>query len=67
MIGALGLDSALVSGPGTTWANEMNIAMNYAPGAGMIARPVDQKSSALPLYHPAQPVTIACLESLLCI
>ena len=32
-------------------ANEMNFVMNHAPGAGSIARPVDQQSSALPLYH----------------
>ena len=25
--------------------------MNHAPGAGSIARQVDQQSSALPLYH----------------
>ena len=25
--------------------------MNHAPGVGSIARPVDQQSSALPLYH----------------
>ena len=25
--------------------------MNHAPGAGSIARPVDQQSSALPLYY----------------
>ena len=28
------------TGPGTTWANEMYYAMNHAPGAGSIARPV---------------------------
>ena len=36
---------------GTTWTNEMNVAMNLAPGAGSIAPPVDQHSGALPLYH----------------
>ena len=45
----LGHDSALAR---LHWANEMNIAMNHAPGAGSIARPVDQQSSALPLYVP---------------
>ena len=53
MIGVLGHDSALVkyTGLGTTWGNEMKSAMNHDPGAGSIARPVDQQSSALPLYH----------------
>ena len=37
--------------PGTTWANEPNFVMNHALGAGLIARPVDQQSIALPLYH----------------
>ena len=32
-------------------ANEMNFVTNHAPGAGTLARPVDQKSSALPLHH----------------
>ena len=36
---------------GTTWANEMNFVMNHATGAGSIARPVDQLSSVMPLYH----------------
>ena len=40
-----------IAGPGTTWANELNFVLNHAPGAGSIARPVDQQSSALPLYH----------------
>ena len=38
-----------------TWVNEMNIAMNHAPGAGSIARPVDQQSSALPLCYGCPP------------
>ena len=48
MNGVLGHDSALQSynGPGITWANEMNIDMNHAPGAGLITRPVDQQSNA---------------------
>ena len=25
------------TGPGTTWANEMNFVLNHAPGAGLIA------------------------------
>ena len=29
--------------------------MNHAPGAGSIARAVDQQSSALPLYHRCPP------------
>ena len=37
--------------PGTTWANQMNFVINHAPGAGSTAHPVDQQSSALPLYH----------------
>ena len=35
------------TGPGTTWTNEKNFVMNYAFGAGLITRPVDQQSSAL--------------------
>ena len=44
-------DSALqgYTGQGTTWANGMTFAMNNAPGAGLIARPVDQQSSVLQL------------------
>ena len=37
------------TGPRTTWANEMNFGMKHAPGAGLIARPVDLQSSMLPL------------------
>ena len=53
MIGVLVHDSTLYgyTGPGTTWASEMNFVMNHAPGTGSIARPVDQQSRALPLYH----------------
>ena len=33
--------------PGTIWADGMNfVMMNFAPGAGSIARPVDQQSGA---------------------
>ena len=39
------------TGPGTTWANEMNFIMNHVLGAGMIAQPVFQQSSGLTLYH----------------
>ena len=48
-----GHNSALegYTAPETTWANEMNFIMNHAPGAGSIARPVDQQSSALPLSY----------------
>ena len=51
MIGILGHNSALYgyTKPWTTWANELNFAMNHDPNAGSIARPVDQQSSALPL------------------
>ena len=31
-------------GLGTAWANKVNFVMNYAPGAGSIAQPVDQQS-----------------------
>ena len=57
MIGVLGHDSALVgyTGSGTTWANEMYLVMNHALGAGSIVRPVNQQSSALPLYHGCPP------------
>ena len=53
LIGVLGHDSALwaYTGPETNWANDINFVMNHAPGAGSIARPVDQQSNALPLNH----------------
>ena len=53
MIGVLGLNSTLVMlyWAGLTWVNEMNFVMNSVPGAGAIARLVDQQSSELPLYH----------------
>ena len=44
-------DNLCETGPGTTWANEMNLVVKHAPGAGLIARPVDQQSNALPLCH----------------
>ena len=37
------------TGLGTTWANEMNLGMKHAIGAGSLARPVDLQSSVLPL------------------
>ena len=39
------------TGPWTTWATWVKFAMNHAPGAGLIARPVDQQSTTLLLYH----------------
>ena len=53
MDGVLGHNYALhgFTGPGTNYANEMNFAMNHAPVAESLARPVDQQSSVLPLYH----------------
>ena len=38
-------DSALYgkTGPGTTWANEMNFIMKHAPGAGSIVLLIDQQ------------------------
>ena len=46
-------DSALYgfTVPGTTWDNEMTFVMNHAPGAGSIARPVDQHASSPACYH----------------
>ena len=35
-------------GPVITWANELNVGMNHAPGAALIARPVGLQSSMLP-------------------
>ena len=43
------------TGPRKTWANEMNGVMNHVPGAGPIARTVDQQSSMLPLSHGCPP------------
>ena len=57
MNGVLDHDSALsgYTGPGTTWANEMNFVINHAPGAGSIARPFDQHSSALQMDNGCPP------------
>ena len=43
MDGALGHDSVLLGYTGLeiTWANQINFAMNQAPGAGLITPPVD--------------------------
>ena len=43
MNGASGYNSAVkgYTGPGITWANEMNYGLNHAPGAGSIAGLVD--------------------------
>ena len=55
--GVLGHDSTLQShiGPETTWANEVNVnvVIYHAPGAGLVARPVDQQSSELQLCYDA--------------
>ena len=53
MAGVLGHDYALLAytGPGATWTNKMNFAMNHSPGTGSIVGPVDQWSSALPLSY----------------
>ena len=57
MIGVLGHDSALLwlYWAGDNLANEMNFGVNHALGAGSIALPTDQQSSALPLYHGCLP------------
>ena len=69
MKGVVSHDSALVkgyTGLGTTWADEVNNVMNHASGAGLIARTVDQQSSALPLYYgcPILPKWLSRLISL---
>ena len=48
MNGVLGHD-AVLSGYIEPGATEGDFYMNYAPGAGLIARPVDLQSMALPL------------------
>ena len=35
----------------TTWSNMMNLGLNHAPGAGLMAWPVDLQSSMLPLCY----------------
>ena len=52
MNGVLGHDSALsgYTGPGTTWANEMNFGMEHAPGAGSL---LDMLTCSPVLYHCA--------------
>ena len=49
---------ARYTGPGTTWANEMNI-MSHAPGAGSIARPAVQRTTTVPRMLP---VTVQILN-----
>ena len=34
-----------------TWASETNFVMNHTPGAGWIAKPVDQQSRLLPMGY----------------
>ena len=53
MNGALGYDFKLQSftGLGTTRANEMDLGIKHAPGAGSLAQPVDLQSSVLPLCY----------------
>ena len=48
----VGHESALqgYTGPGTTWANEINLGLNHVPGAGSITWPVDLTCS-LAHYH----------------
>ena len=60
MISLLDNDFALqgYTGPGTNFANEMKFVMNHVPGAGSIVRPVDQQSSALPLYQGCSRITV---------
>ena len=61
MNGVSGHDSALqgFTRLGTTWANEMNVGMNYAPDAG-----------SLPLCHgcpmPHQRLYCPCLSDISC-
>ena len=52
MSDVLGHCSALkgYTGPGSTWANEMNFVINHVPCAGLIALPVDQQPT-LPLCY----------------
>ena len=51
--GALGHGSSLLgcTGSGIVWANEMNLVVNHAPGAGSIARLVNLQSSTQPLCY----------------
>ena len=52
MSSVLGNSSALqgYTGPGTTFANEMNFGMNHAPGARSICQNVNLQSSVLLCY-----------------
>ena len=68
-MGDLGHDSALqgYTGPRTTWADGINFIMNHVPGTGSIARPVDQKSSALPLCYSYEspPLCLDMIDAIL--
>ena len=57
MNGVLDHDAALkgYTGPGITWANEMNFVWNHASGAASIARPIAQQCSLL-LLCPGLPL-----------
>ena len=57
MNGVLDHDSAWLgyTGPGTTWANEMDCVVNRAPGVESIAQLVDHQSSALHCATDAPP------------
>ena len=53
------------TGPGTTWANEMNFSMNHAPGAGSIAGFVDLQSSTLSLSFGCPFLSAQCMNVVL--
>ena len=65
MTGVLGHDSALgrLSFAGDNLGYVMNFVMNHAPGAGSTAGPVDQLSSALPLYHGYPPYRLVIFNT----
>ena len=44
-------DSELLRLYWTTWANEMNMCMNHASGAGLNTRPVNLHPNTLPLCY----------------
>ena len=52
MNGVLGYESVMYgyTGTETTWANEMNIVMNHAPGLGLTTYPNITNSSLFILY-----------------
>ena len=54
-----GQESALLgyTGPGITWANEVDFSMNHAPGAGSITQPADlpiQRATTVLRHSPQQ-------------